>query len=84
MRCSVFALPRRPTFLLTTRNNSDELENYLELFLRNGEEMRCVRLLHQIVYTGALATPPEVEEIETRTTRKARRSVAMRPAKETI
>ena len=60
--------------------NSDELENYLELFLRNAEEMRCVRLLHQIVYTGAIAEAPEVEDIEARTHRKtARRSVAMRP-----
>ena len=42
---------------------SDELENFLELFLRENNQFRTVRKLHRIVFGGALPETVSVDRI---------------------
>lgn len=56
---------------------SDEFENYLELFMRNCQQDRCVRKLHKIVFEGARQRAIGVEEIEVVQHRSSRFSIAM-------
>jgi hypothetical protein len=50
--------------LLSTFAPSPELENYLEMFLRDKREDECIHKLHLIVYGGPVPGIPRMHQIE--------------------
>ena len=49
---------------LSTFPPSDQLENYLETFLRENGQHRSVKKLHKVVFRGASSTVPSAATIE--------------------
>ena len=57
---------------------SDELENFLEMFLRENDQLRSVRKLHKIIFGGALPEAISLGHMERIQSKGARFSIVER------